>query len=193
MRRCTAASGVSVRRRSTEAPPYRAAKRPSMARGAFMAGRRSAAKRDIMVPPRPTARRRSTVKPVFIAPLPMAAPLPITARRFMPAVRVAAERRIWRWAARMVAERLAAAERPISRWEVRVAAAGLTAAGPTMVAGQTGTMAERSAAAGRAATAHSSEGFRTPSASAPGIAPPTPKPVILGALDAATGGSRYTG
>src|SRR5580693_667735 len=64
-----------------------AGKRRSMARRAFIAGRRSAAVRGSMARPQPIAERRSA----------LARPRSTAARHFTAAVRMAAEHHISRW------------------------------------------------------------------------------------------------
>jgi hypothetical protein len=98
-----------------------AGKRRSMARRAFIAGRRSAAVRGSMARPQPIAERRSS----------LARPRSTVVRHFTAAVRMAAEDHISRRGLRMavVAVRMAAEDR-ISRWGLHMAVvAGRTAAG----------------------------------------------------------------
>jgi hypothetical protein len=119
-----------------------AGKRRSMARRAFIAGRRSAAVRGSMARPQPIAERRSA----------LARPRSTAARHFTAAVRMAAEHHISRWAARMAAvgwgvAHMVAAPR-ISLWGLRTAAARHTAVA-RMAAGEAATTAEMPASTAR--------------------------------------------
>jgi len=119
----------------------------SMARRAFIAGRRSAAVRGSMARPHLIAERRSV----------LARPRSTVVRHFTAAVRMAAEHHISRWAALMAAvgwgvAHMVAAPR-ISLWGLRTAVARHTAAVrmavARMAAGEAVTMAEMPAATAR--------------------------------------------